>query len=134
MQIRSRDDHLTKALSGGSMTLALEQANEIVRSIVRTIDKRAEFRAQNVAEGDRPAVTGTLTMRRHSTTVTIPIDALTAAGENATRRHELRTTIKRAFDRMMFTPTLATSTKMTRASTSADGFFRPPSGGSRGRR
>lgn len=116
------------------MTLALEQANDIVRSIIRTIDKRAEFRVQNVAEGDRPAVTGTLSMRKHSTTVTIPIEALEAASESATRRHELRNTLKRALDRMMFTPTLATSTKMTRASTSPDGFFRPPGGGSRGKR
>jgi hypothetical protein len=116
------------------MTSALEQANEILRTIVRTIDKRAEFRAQNLAEGDRPSVTGTLSVRKHSTTVTIPIEALKAAGESATRRHELRTTLKRALDRMTFSPTLATSTKMTKASTSPDGFFRPPMARPRGRR
>jgi len=116
------------------MALALEEANDILRSIVRTIDKRAEFNAQNVAQGDRPAVTGTLSMRKRTTTVVIPIEALTAAGESAMRRHELRTTLKRALDRMTFVPTLATSTKMTRPSTSADGFFRPPSAGRRGKR
>jgi hypothetical protein len=114
------------------MTLALDKANEIVRSIVRTIDKRAEFDAKSVAEGDRPALTGILSMRRHSTTVTIPLEALTAATENATRRHELRTTLKRHLDRMTFVSTPATSTKMTRPSTSADGFFRPPNTGKRG--
>lgn len=116
------------------MTLALGQANEIVRTIVRTIDKRAEFDAKSVAEGDRPAITGTLSMRKQTTTVTIPIEALTAAGESSTRRHELRTTLKRALDRMTFVATPATSTKMTRPSTSADGFFRPPSAGRRGGR
>src|SRR5262245_24755204 len=117
------------------MTIGLEQANEIVRTIIRTIDKRAEFRAQNVASGDRPAVTGTLSMRKHSTTVTIPIEALTAAGESAARRHDLRNTLKRAIDRMTFTPTpVATSTKMTRPSTSADGFFRAPNKNPRGKR
>jgi len=116
------------------MILALDKATEIVRSIVRTIDKRAEFDAKNVAEGDRPALNGTLSMRRQSTPVSISIEALTAATENATRRHELRTTLKRALDRMTFVSTPATSTKMTRPSTSADGFFRPPNASKRGGR
>lgn len=114
------------------MALALQQADEIVRTIVRTIDKRAEFRAQQVVEGDRPTLTGTLSMRKRTTTVTIPIEALKAAGEDLARRHALRTTLKRALDRMTFVPTQTTSTKMTRPSTSTDGFFRPPSGFKRG--
>lgn len=114
------------------MAVALDNANQIVRPIVRTIDKRAEFDALQLAEGDRPAVTGTLSVRRRSTTVVIPVETLKAAVESATRRHELRTTLKRALDRMQFESTPVASTKMSRPSSSADGFFRAPSSNRRG--
>jgi hypothetical protein len=114
------------------MALALNDASQIVRSIVRTIDKRVEFDAKQLAEGDRPALTGTLTVRRRSMTVVIPLETLAAASESPTRRHELRNTLKRQLDRMQFEASPVASTKMTRPSSSAEGFFRAPSSGRRG--
>lgn len=117
------------------MAVGLDNANQIVRSIIRTIDKRAEYDAKNLAQGERPAVTGTLSVRRRSTTVVIPVEALEAAAKSAVRRHELRTTLKRALDRMQFEATPTSSTRMSRPSTAPEGFFRPPPAGRRaGRR
>lgn len=115
------------------MTLDLGSANEIIRSVIRSIDKRAECTTALV-EGDRPGVTVTLSMRKRSTTVMIPIDTLAEAGQNSRRRNQLRTTLKQAFDKMQFVATPVASTKLLRAKTAPDGFFRPPSGGRGGRR
>jgi len=114
------------------MTLALQDANTILHSVIRTIDKRVEYTA-TPADGDRAAVVVALSLRNRSTTVTIPVDALEAARENSMRRHQLRTTLKHALDRMLFVALPMMSTKMLRPMTQSDGFFRPPSGG-RGRR
>ena len=114
------------------MTLALESVNTILRSLVRTIDKRAEYTA-TFTEGDRPGVKVTLSMRKRSTTVTIPIETLTAAEQSSIQRSQLRTTLKHALDRMLFVSIPVASTEMLRPATQADGFFRPPPGG-RGRR
>lgn len=114
------------------MALDLGSANEILRSVIRSIDKRAEYTTALV-EGDRPGVSVTVSMRKRSTTVTIPIETLAAAEQNTIRRNQLRTTLKHAMDRMQFVATPVASTKLLRAKTAPDGFFRPPSGG-RGRR
>jgi hypothetical protein len=114
------------------MTLDLGTANEVLRSVIRSIDKRAEY-TTTVIEGDRPGVAVTLSMRKRSTTVTIPAETLAAAGQNSIRRNQLRTTLKQALDKMQFVVMPVASTKLLRAKTAPDGFFRPPSGG-RGRR
>ena len=114
------------------MALALENANTIVRSLVRSIDKRAEY-TTTFTEGDRPGVKVTLSMRKRSTAVTIPIETLTAATQSSIQRSQLRNTLKRALDRMLFVTIPVASTKMLRPTTQSDGFFRPPQG-FRGRR
>lgn len=116
------------------MTLALGDANKILGAIMRTIDKRAEYTAQRVTEGEKPAVVGTLTLRKKSTTVTVSLEALQASQQNAMTRNQVRTALKRALDGMQFVPNPIASTKMLRGNTSGDGFFRPPSGGRGGGR
>jgi hypothetical protein len=48
-------------------------------------------------------------------------------------RSQLRTTLKRALDKVTFQPMPVASTKMLRGKAIEGGFFRPPQGG-RGRR
>jgi hypothetical protein len=112
--------------------MVLEDAETILRPLIRSIDKRAEYTTKP-AEGDRPGVAVTLSMRKRSATVTIPVEDLTAASQNSMRRNQLRTTLKRALDRMLFVSVPVASTKMVRPTAHADGFFRPSSFG-RGRR
>ncbi len=114
------------------MTLAPENANTILRSLIRSIDKRAEY-TMTLTKGERPGVMVSLSMRKRSTTVAIPMEVLTAAEHDSMRRNQLRTTLKRALDRMLFVTAPVASTKMLRATTQTEGFFRPPPGG-RGRR
>jgi hypothetical protein len=118
---RSRDDR------GGDVTLTLTDADTILRPLIRSIDKRAEYSIA-LREGERSEVAVTLSMRRQTTTVTIPVDALTAARQDSMRRNQLRTTLKRALDKMMFVSSPIASTKMLRAATQAEGYFRVPSG------
>jgi len=115
------------------MALALDEANKILRPMIRGIDKRADYSASFV-EGDRPSVLVSLSMRNRSTKVTIPVEALTAAQNDAMRRNQIRTKIKQALDKMMFVANEIASTKMVRAAMTGDGYFRPSGGGGRGRR
>jgi hypothetical protein len=114
------------------MALALEDANKILKPLIRTINKRAEY-STSFIEGERPSVLVDLSIRNRSTKVTVAVEALAAAGTDSMRRNQLRTKLKQALDRMLFVPNEIASTKMVRGSASADGFFRPPPGG-RGRR
>ena len=110
----------------------LEEAEEIVRPLIRSIDKRAEYTTK-LTDGERPAVSVAVSLRKRSTTVTIPVEELKAAAQSSMRRNQVRTTLKRAMDRMMFEKLHVASTKMERPATTGEGFFRPPTGG-RGRR
>lgn len=114
------------------MALALEDANTILRPLMSSINKRADYTTALV-EGDRPGVSVALSLRKRSTTVTIPIEVLAGAREDSMRRNQLRTTLKLALDKMMFVTTPMASTKMLRPSNKTEGFFRPSFGG-RGRR
>jgi len=115
------------------MALALDEANKILRPMIRGIDKRAEYSASFV-EGERPSVLVSLSMRNKSTKVTIPVEALAAAQNDAMRRNQVRTKIKQALDKMLFVANEIASTKMVRGAITGDGFFRPTGGGGRGRR
>lgn len=116
------------------MTLTLETVHSVLNELIRSIDKNVEY---TVAEGkgERSEVMLNLTLRRLATTVTIPTDNLEAARSDLMRKNQLRTTIKRALDRMTFRTLPVASTKMVRAKTEGGTFFRhTPSGGRRGRR
>lgn len=115
------------------MASALENADGIIRPLIRGIDKRAEY-SLALEQGDRPGVAVTLSLRKRTTTVRISSDDLSAAAENLLRRNQVRTAIKRALDLMLFEKIPLASTKMLRGDTSAEGFFRPPPGGARKRR
>lgn len=114
------------------MAFVLEDANGLLRTIIKSIDKKAEFRVDPV-EGDRPSLAVNLSLRKRSTTVSVPIEQVEAAKESSMSRSQLRTTLKRALDKVTFEPRLVASTKMLRGKAVEGGFFRPPQGG-RGRR
>lgn len=115
------------------MPLILEDARTLLRTLIRSIDRKAEFTV-SVQEGDPPGVAVTLALRKNRTTVFIPADQMEAAGQDSMRRSQLRIVLKRAIDRMMFTSTPIASTKLTRGAVVEGGFFRAQQGGRSGRR
>jgi len=118
---------------GGIMPLILEDARTLLRTLIRSIDRKAEFTV-SVQEGDPPGVVVALALRKNRTTVFIPADQMEAAAQDSMRRSQLRITLKRAIDRMMFTSTPIASTKLVRGAVVEGGFFRAQQGGRGGRR
>ena len=116
-----------------ALVLSLENATSILGTMVRGIDKKAEYRVA-LAEGQEAAVTLHLTLRRQATTLTISAGDIEVASRDLMQRHQLRTTIKRALDRMTFKPVPVLSTKTNNSKMEGGGFFRPAHGGGRGRR
>lgn len=112
------------------MALELSQAQDIVGTIVRTIDNKATCSAELVELDQRPFVMVTLSRRGKSTTVPLPLQNVAEAQEQVRRRHQVRTVLKQKFDAMLFQAPPKTLTNVPRGS--GDGFFR--SSGGRGRR
>jgi hypothetical protein len=115
------------------MPFVLEDVKELLRGLIRSIDRKADF-SVSLLEGDRPGASVTMSLRKHSTTVVVPVEHLEAAAQFSIRRAQLRTTLKRAIDRMMFAPDEIASTKMLRGAVVDGGFFRPMQGNRGGRR
>ena len=114
------------------MPLALEEVRSMLQAMVRTIDRKAELNSVAPREGDRPGVDLLVTLRKHKIAVAISQTDLEAAKQDAMRRSQLRTTIKRAIDRGTFAAPEIASTKMIRGQVVDGGFFRTQSGGTRG--
>lgn len=112
-------------------TLVLEETRTLLRNVIRTIDKNADF-SVSLQEGNQPGVAVALSLRGHKTSLSIPSDKI-AAASNLIGRNELRTKLKRALDLIAFTPSTITSTKMLRGTVIEGGFFRTQNN-SRGRR
>jgi hypothetical protein len=115
------------------MTLNFDEAKKLIRTLVRSIDKKADFTA-TLQEGDRPGVAVTISLRKDKATIVIPAADLESAVQDAIHRSQLRTTLKQAIHRMTFRPAQIASTKMVRGTVVDGGFFRSPQGGSRGGR
>jgi hypothetical protein len=115
------------------MALILEDARALLRTVIRSIDRKAEFSVA-VQEGEQPGVAVTVVLRKHSTTVLVPADQMEEASRDSMRRSQLRTTLKRAIDRMMFSPTPIVGTKLSRPAVTDGGFFRTQQGFRSGRR
>ena len=110
------------------MALLSDTTNSTLRQLIRSIDKKADYTVA-AAEGERPAVTVHLSLRKRSGAVTIPLEELEAAGLDTVRRNQVRLAIKRVVDRMGFQAAPVVSTKTVRMKTDALGFFRTPQGG-----
>jgi hypothetical protein len=109
------------------MSIVLEDARAMLRTIIRTIDRKAEF-SVSLQEGDSPGVAVTMALRKHKATVVVPADQIEAAAQSSMRRSQLRTTLKRAIDRMMFESEPIARTKMVRGTYVEGGFFRVQQG------
>jgi len=110
-----------------------DNAEALIRTLVRSIDKRAEY-SLAPADDDTARIIVSLSLRKKSSTVGLKLDDLAAAAQNLMRKNQVRTTLKRAIDRMMFVTTPIASTAMLRPDSQADGFFRTPFSGNRRRR
>jgi hypothetical protein len=109
------------------MTVVLEDARTLLRTLVRSIDKGIDYTVA-LHEGDRPGVTLNVSFRKASATILIPAEQLENAQQDSMQRAQLRTSIKRTVDRMTFKPNEVASTKMVRGAVVDGGFFRTQSG------
>jgi hypothetical protein len=105
------------------MALTLDEAKNVLWALVRTIDRKADLTVTPQAGGE-PAVTATVTLRKHKASLVIAARDIEAARESAMHRSQLRTTIKRAIDRATFVPPPMASTKVSRGPEVDGGFFR----------
>lgn len=105
------------------MALTLDEAKNVLWALVRTIDRKADLNVTPQTGGE-PAVTATITLRKHKATLLISARDIEAAQESAMHRSQLRTTIKRAVDRATFVPPPIASTKVNRGPDVDGGFFR----------
>jgi hypothetical protein len=115
------------------MAITLEGARNQLRTLIRSIDKKVDFSAALHA-GDRPGVALTLSLQKHQAKMVVSHETLEAAEQDPIRRAQLRTSLKRAIDRMTFKPNDVVSTKMVRAAVTDGGFFRIQQGNRGGRR
>jgi hypothetical protein len=116
------------------MTIELDHARTLLRTLIRSIDKKVDFMA-SASEGDTPGVSVALSRQTHHATIVIPQEQIDAAEGNTIYRSQLRTVLKRAIDRMTFRQTDFASTKMVRGAVTDGGFFRSQTSGYRsGRR
>lgn len=106
----------------------------LLTTLMRTIDKRTSLSVEQSKDQNRSAVTVHLQRDRRKGTVELADADILAAKSDAMRRNAVRTTLKRAHDRMWDTENYIFSTKME-AHRQDEGFFRPRTGGqSRGGR
>jgi hypothetical protein len=105
------------------MNLVLEEARALLYALIRTIDRKADF-SVTPHEGDLPGVLVNISLRKHKMNMVIPVRDLEAARQNSIQHAQLRTTIKRAIDRMMFETTPIASTKTVRGAMVDGGYFR----------
>ena len=116
------------------MTVELDHARSLLRTLIRSIDKKVDFIA-SASESDTPGVSVALSRQTLHTTIVIPQEQIDAAGESSIYRSQLRTLLKRTIDRMTFRQTDFASTKMVRGAVTDGGFFRSQNSGYRsGRR
>jgi hypothetical protein len=105
------------------MTQPLDDARVLLRTLIRSIDKKVDFSA-SLSEADTPGVAVALSRQTLHAAITIPQEQLTAAEGSSIHRSQVRTALKRAIDRMMFRQTDFASTKMVRGAVTDGGFFR----------
>ena len=85
------------------MPLVLDEVKELLRGVIRSIDRKADFTV-SLLEGDRPGASVNISLRKHSTTVVVPAEQIEAASQFTMNRSQLRTTLKRAIDRHLVQP------------------------------
>jgi hypothetical protein len=115
------------------MSITLEDSRSLLRTLIRSIDKKVDFSAA-LNTGDRPGVALTLSLQKHHAKMVISEEQLDGVEDDPIRRAQLRTALKRTIDRMTFKPNDVVSTKMVRASVTDGGFFRIQQGSRTGRR
>lgn len=113
------------------MPLTLEEQRTLLRTVIRSIDRKADFSA-SLQEGDQHGLVVSLALRKYKANVFVSTEQIEGAAQDTMRRSQLRTLIKRALDRAMFEPAPIASTKMMRGKVIEGGFFRSDQG--RGRR
>lgn len=115
------------------MSITLEDSRNLLRTLIRSIDKKVEFSA-TLNTGDRPGVALSLTLQKNQAKMVISEEQLEGVEDDPIRRAQLRTALKRTIDRMTFKSNDVVSTKMMRATVTDGGFFRVQQGSRTGRR
>jgi hypothetical protein len=109
------------------MALTLDEARNLLWSLVRSIDRKADLTV-TAHPGDDAAVNAVITLRKSKASLVIAARDIEAARESTISRSNLRTTLKRAIDRATFAAPPMASTKVHRGPEIDGGFFRNASG------
>lgn len=116
------------------MPVSLQAATEFLRTLVRSIDRKADLTVTAQPEGE-PRVILAIELRKSRATVNVSLADVGSAMDDAMARSQLRTKVKGAIDRATFQSVPYVSTKMVRGAVVEGGFYRSNSpGGSRGGR
>ena len=115
------------------MSMPLEDARTLVRTLIRSIDKKVDF-VVTTSDSERPGVSVALSRDTRHATIVVSQQQLDEVEANSLYVPQLRSVLKRAIDRMTFRPTEFASTKTVRGPSADGGFFRSPQGGPRGGR
>lgn len=115
------------------MSLDLSETQSILKGIVRSIEKRADFSAELAERDQRAVVLVNLSHRSKSTAVQIPMADVEASRLDLRRRHQVRTLLKKRFDAMLFVAPPNHMKKFAQSSGDGGGGQYRSSGG-RGRR
>ena len=70
------------------MTVVLEDARNLLRTLIRSIDKKVEFSA-SLNAGDRPGVAVTLSLHKNRATIVISEEQLNGVEQDSIRRAQL---------------------------------------------
>ncbi len=79
----------------------LKESEGILRGIIRSIDKNLDYTLIDSAEVQGPRCALQLSLRGREATVSLSIDDLRSAGEDAVRKNAIRQKIKNTRDHMM---------------------------------
>ena len=113
--------------------MTMSEIQEILNTLMRSIDKKTVLTVELHADAERPTVT--VQLRRDKRTGSLQLTAadLRAAQTDLMRRNHVRTVLKRAHDRMWEESTYIFSTKVEREKIQGAGWYGPPQR-TRGRR
>jgi hypothetical protein len=109
------------------------EIQDLLTTLMRGIDKKTVLTFEPRSDPSHPGVTVHLSRDKRTGSLEISEDDLVAGKTDLMKRNRLRTALKRARDRMWEESQHIFSTKVERQAPDST-WFRPPSGGGRGRR
>jgi hypothetical protein len=117
----------------GETAMTMNQIQDVIQSLMRTIDKKTTVTVEPRADANTPGVTVQLRCANRTGSLQLTEADLSAAQTDLMRRNRVRAALKRAHDRMWDETRYIFSTKVEHQKLEGAGWFHPSQRG-RGRR